>query len=571
MRQTITATQKTLYDVFFGDGYSFEIPSYQRPYSWTIDQTDALLDDLDTAIGHDQNNVEGRPPYFLGSVVLIIDSEVNTSANTRANVVDGQQRLTTLTILFSVLRSLADEGERGLISKYILTVADKYARKKDGFRLTLRKQDRDFFKDYIQKEGGIEKLLGRDSAKFSDSWRNICDNARCLWNKLREYPSDRRNLLMEFLLNQCYLVVVCVSDPDSAHRVFSVMNDRGLPLLPTDILKADIIGLIKDSDCEDRCNTEWEEIEDRLGRDNFRKLFAHVRMIHMKKKQDGTLNQEFRKHVFDKFTGTASEFIYDVLSPYAKAYRIVSKADYSSTENAEGVKKYLWYLNSLENEDWMPPAIEFFRKHEDEEKLIQFMRDLERLAYGLLIQQANVNKRIKRYANVLTCIGKGDDDNLFAIESPLQLQEEEKADIKRRLDGEIYAQMPVRTLSLLLRRLNTLITEDVAIYTHYYPTVEHVLPQNPNENSQWLEWFPEEKDRQFWVHRLANLVLLSHRKNSSASNRDFEKKKNTYFRKGNVTIAALTVSVLDEKEWTPEVLERRQRNLRTRLEAEWRL
>ncbi len=77
--------------------------------------------------------------------------------------------------------------------------------------------------------------------------------------------------------------------------------------------------------------------------------------------------------------------------------------------------------------------------------------------------------------------------------------------------------------------------------------------------------------REFWTHRLANLVLLSRRKNTQARNFDFERKKNQYFQKKGVATFAITSQVLSVSEWTPEVLEERQSNLIGKLKSEWRL
>ena len=102
-------------------------------------------------------------------------------------------------------------------------------------------------------------------------------------------------------------------------------------------------------------------------------------------------------------------------------------------------------------------------------------------------------------------------------------------------------------------------------------SIEHVLPQNPREDSEWLKLFPNEEERAQWTHKLANLVLLSRRKNSQAQNYEFEIKKSIYFQGQGITPFALTTQVLEEPDWTPDVLERRQRDLIDLLKKEWRL
>jgi hypothetical protein len=102
-------------------------------------------------------------------------------------------------------------------------------------------------------------------------------------------------------------------------------------------------------------------------------------------------------------------------------------------------------------------------------------------------------------------------------------------------------------------------------------SIEHVLPQNPPEKSKWTEWFPTQDLRDHWVHRLGNLLLLNHKKNSSASNYDFDKKKAAYFTKGGVSPFPLTTQSVSESEWTLAVVESRQKKLVKTLREVWRI
>ena len=103
-------------------------------------------------------------------------------------------------------------------------------------------------------------------------------------------------------------------------------------------------------------------------------------------------------------------------------------------------------------------------------------------------------------------------------------------------------------------------------------SLEHVLPQTPPEGSDWIKWFPDEDERDGWTHRLANLVPLDRNKNSSASNYDFAKKKDAYFRgKGTASPFVLTQEVRSEGSWTPALLIDRQKRLVGVLKTHWNL
>jgi len=150
------------------------------------------------------------------------------------------------------------------------------------------------------------------------------------------------------------------------------------------------------------------------------------------------------------------------------------------------------------------------------------------------------------------------------------LSDHEERTFLKELNGDVYRQSAPRRLYLLLR-LDSAISDGSATYEHGVISIEHVLPQTPDDESLWSKSFPNKNIRDKWVHRLGNLVLLSQKKNSSASNYDFDKKKTTYFAKGGVSPFPLTTQVLCETAWTPEVLERRQRNSISFLHQLWRL
>ena len=112
----------------------------------------------------------------------------------------------------------------------------------DRFRLSLRPRDREFFQQNVQNRGSIADFLQADSKKFSDSQKRMHENVKCLHKKLLELDENQRDKLAQYVIGRCYLVIVSASDGDSAYRIFSVMNNRGMPLSPTDILKANVIG-----------------------------------------------------------------------------------------------------------------------------------------------------------------------------------------------------------------------------------------------------------------------------------------------------------------------------------------
>lgn len=205
---------------------------YQRPYAWGVEQTEELFDDLLGFLGTGTEPIDDLNPYFLGSIVVIKEDH-----KPEAEVVDGQQRLTTLTILLAAIRSrLTCETDKALVkfaeglTAFLYEEGSPVLETPHRFRLTPRKQDESFFRDHIQKEGQIEKLLALDSAKLSDSQKNIKQNSAIVVDRLKELPADKCKRLAQFMIRQCFLVVVSTPDFASAYRIFMVLNNRGLDL-----------------------------------------------------------------------------------------------------------------------------------------------------------------------------------------------------------------------------------------------------------------------------------------------------------------------------------------------------
>jgi hypothetical protein len=544
----------------FSDDYVFKIPSYQRPYAWTTEQAGELFDDLVSFMDAQEKSIEEMPPYFLGSIVLI-----KSETTPHADVIDGQQRLSTLTLLLSAIRT-SNPPVAAQLTKLIYEEGSEILGTQDRFRLSIRERDSAFFQKYVQRVGGLDKLVKLEG-ELSDSQRNLRDNAILFQEKLKDMPETERVKLAQFIAIRCFLVAVSTPDLDSAYRIFSVLNSRGLDLSATDILKAEIIGALPENQ-RDAYTIKWEETEEDLGRESFGELFSHIRMVYRKAKPQGTLLAEFREHVTN--TTSSVKFIDDVLLPMAEVYEQIIDANYASSKNAGLVNEALKWLNRLEFSDWIPPALAFSVRHKnDSSAMVDFFNDLERLSYFMLVDRAGINYRIDRFSRLTASIE--DEKKLSDKKSVLQLTPIQQHRMYTTLTGPIYKSLQARSRSSVLLRLDSILSGGGAIYDYATVTVEHVLPQSPSEGSEWVSWFPDPAVRSELVHKLGNLALLTRKKNSSASNYKFDRKKTAYFTKGGVSPFAITTQVIQHKTWTAKIIENRQEELLKLLEDHWRL
>ena len=555
----------------FTSKFEYHIPSYQRPYAWEKEQAETLFDDLLDFY----NNQPEDDNYFLGSIVLIKDDDENKP---KSSVIDGQQRLTSLTIFLSVVAYLIKEPKlRSNIEEYLSEPGKELIGLKPQPRLFLREKEKDFFRYYIQ-EMRIEELLSLalDSDILdTEAKKHIRINCQAFKDRLEQsFKSeeyDEFKKFIGFVLTRCYLIAVMTPSQTSAFRVFSVMNSRGLDLFPIDIFKADIIGEIP-SNLQNTYTQKWEEMENNLTRQGFNELFVHIRMIYAKEKLREELVTNFKKTVKSK-NPNSENFIDNVLSPYCKAYNIIRKCNYSSTSDvAKLINDTLSWLNKGFNYDWIPATLKFMRSSNDENYLLWFLKKMERLATCLMATGQDVNKRINRYRQILDEMDNRPNHSLVNPLLSIELTDDEKKTFLNVLNGDIY-HMTSRYRNYIILRLDSFVSDKAAKYDEKLLTIEHVLPQTVNPESQWAQLWPNEKNRELWLHRIANLVPLTQRINSAAQNYDFDEKKEKYFRNSRTgtTSYNLTTQVLSITAWTEDVVKDRQNELLKVFKDNWEL
>lgn len=566
MSTKIKGAEYPLSKIFSSD-FDYVIPSFQRPYAWTDEEAGVLFDDL-----YDFYITESdEEQYFLGSIVLVKEED-----KPLAEVIDGQQRLTTLTILFAVIASKMSEIKRSKFSEYIIEPGNDFEGLEAKPRVHIRKRDNEFFKKYIQEMDfkGLFEL--NPDIQDTEAKSNIINNAKCFLNRIDDKFNSEEEIVQfgAYLVKRCFLVAVSTPTRQAAFRIFSVMNNRGMSLLATDIIKADIIGAIRES-YHTEYNNKWEEMEVEVGRNGFNDLFGHIRMIFAKIKAKKALQDEFYDVVFPNRNGRdisekeAINFIDNILSPYSEAYRVITNSEYTSTTGADNVNDILRWLNRIDNSDWVPVAMRYYVKHKENPTILdKFFRRLERLAAYMRATSWDVTHRIERFAKVLSEIETAADDSFG---SAIELTQNEIESFLETLNSNMYT-MVSKKRNYLILRLDSFVSDRSASYVSKILTIEHVLPQTVNAGSQWAEWWSDEEVRKQWVHKISNLLPLARRTNSQAQNYDFDMKKEKYFRgKAGVSAYALTTQVLTYQEWTPEVVKQRQVDLIEIYKKNWDL
>ncbi len=561
MNSKITGKEFPLLKIFSSD-FEYHIPAYQRPYAWTEEEAGILFDDLYDFFQSEQND-----NYFLGSIVLIKEDN-----NRHADVIDGQQRITTLSILFSVLANcLTGEEEKTAAKKLLQESGNPLAGIKAQPRLFLREWDQAFFNQYIQNIQ-IDSLISIDPSTLdTESKVHILKNCKVFVDRFEKNFGSQQELVdfSVFLLNRCFLVAVYTPNQESAFRVFSVMNSRGLDLLPTDIIKSETIGKLPVAE-QQAYTDKWEEMENLTGRDGFNEVFTHTRTIFAKERPKKNLLDEFKEFVLKN---TPPKVLIDeYLEPYATAYVKLKNAEYVSTTLADEINNLLYWLNKTNNYDWMPPAIKFLAEHpNDSEYTLWFIRKLERLASYLLVTSQDVNHRMDRFKWVLVEMENRPDHSITEPLKNVELTEWEKNRFKEALNGDIYT-MTSQRRNYIIQRLDSFVSDGGATYNSKLFTIEHVLPQTPAPDSEWMRIWSDISQQKMWLNKIANLVPLTRQRNSAAQNYDFDTKKVKYFQtKAGTSSYTLTTQVINVSSWTPDIVKKRQSDLMQVFVEKWDL
>ncbi len=541
MAKLYVADEETIGSLLGQTKPPLRVPAWQRSYSWDTKEVSAFWEDIvNFSDMHPGKNLD-RTEYFLGSVVLV-------EKPTYFEVLDGQQRLATASIMLAALRDVvrpeeeeaAKHIDNGFISQYdIKSQSTRYA-------LQLNNYDREFFRDTIQK-----RKTKLPEAKLS-SHKKIAKAYKYLYGEVQKRFESKgagrkgfEEIVRLFRVLADYVSVVAVKskDPDNAAAVFETLNDRGIGLSTPDLLRNYLLMRAGSNSDRDQVVALWEGILGLTG--------------------DGVSVEGFIRHYWVSHYGDVkSRALYRVIKDQIRKSGI--KSVQFSQELAGSASEYAALVNCDAKDKSLETALEGIRA----------LNAAVLLPPLLSCREVSTERAQAKLATALvatyvrhTLIGGLADTSLeslvFEIAKNLRKNKDVNGAIARLRefapdDSEFKASFEVAEVAraksaryLLtaiehkVRRTGELRVEDSRM-TH----VEHIYPQSPTKSDRWVK-------HEVLVSRLGNQTLLASSLNTSVKNARFSKKVTAY-RSSDIKI---TKSLAKRKKWDEAAIDDRQKDL----------
>ncbi|WRA28969.1 DUF262 domain-containing protein [Helicobacter pylori] len=564
----IESNDLNLRDILKDELY-YQIPIYQRPYQWTEENCEKLLDDLFFNYEDDRES-----DYFCGSLVLILISEDPKKARTY-DIVDGQQRLSTFILLAKVLATLYSERLTEESKDYLQeSLITKYG-KKD--RLNFNAMGFNSKKDFQYA------LTSFNDVPISNNKNNYLKNAICLKNYLKKKEIEDINDFIEWLYFKVVFITITCPDADKALRIFNVLNARGLALNATDIFKGELLKHAKEHEREEFVS-RWNDLSQKCS-DNDLKIetlfswyLTYLNPVTSKEKTEKRLVTWFKN-----LNKTPLEYLKGVEDFYNAYGEVLEMQD-----------RYAYLLSYVASDYWRVVLCTSLLHHYSDQDIKALKELLVKFYYQNWVAGRTKSKIEQTCCNIINALKeKKSIENITSIVKKYLDNNNVTQHFKENLeDDHLYTKFYytgktpknnswLRPILILVNYFMSDNANPAYIKMDDDLHVERILPQNPDPSSQWVKDFSEE-ERGLYTHSLANLTLLGGKKNTKALsqvlNQDFKEKKEIYMGKpialdNKKTFKVMTCydmtknDVCRYTEWTPTSLEKRKEELIKHIES----
>ena len=493
--------------------FYYSIPLYQRDYSWKKENISEFITDIFEAYeDYVKNN---NTNYFFGSIITVMDNEDNN----KYNLIDGQQRLTTFILFLKILENDFNETCFKEINEASEIEKDDLSQ----LRLWIRdclwvKKDKELCKLVSEKSNDtiiITKILSDKDIKEVES--KLCDNYDILlklYNDLKNDYKDNFKLIkfINFILKNIEFVKVETTSRDSALKIFSILNTRGLELTSTDIIKAEAMNDI-DVKKHKYFESKWRELEKKSKeyKITLETLFRYYITMYKPDSIKGTNNENIKELWKNRNKLEAIEEFEKFVLCYEYIFKIKNS--------------YIWCLRHLlimgkNSYTWIPALVSMKFYDYSEDDIIDIAKFLVKWHWIHLINGYTIEKIKSFNFSIIKAIKNHDNKTEICNLKP-RIITHDKQDLNLLCKNlcenlrtyDLYNHKWAKAFMYFIHNTTLLtITKDMFdIEFTAKLTFEHIYPQNPKED-EWIKCSDENK------HKLGNLTLLPSRDNIIASN-----------------------------------------------------
>ena len=486
----------------------FLIPIYQRTYSWTEKQCEQLWDDIVKAATSD------TPSHFLGSVVYVEEGLYQVSDVQQLLVIDGQQRLTTLTLLFAAFAKAVDEKGSSettakKIENYFLFNNEEAGEKR--YKLILTQGDRDTLRAIIEGRPVPEKHS-----------KNLVSNFEYLQKNIAKSKLDLDTIYRGI----SKLVIVDISlDPnnDKPQLIFESLNSTGLALSQTDLIRNYILMGLERNEQERIYTDYWHPMEENFGDsqefDDFIRDYLTIKTGQIPNIRD--VYTSFKEYA----PGQPVEKLVSDLRYFAEFY---TRLIFENEKDAE-LNLMIHNINALKSNVAYPFLLEVYVDHDrsiiSRDELLDIFGMVESYIFRRAICDIPTNSLNKTFADLADQIDKTRYVESLKAEFCL-MGSYRRFPTDREFKDSLVSKDVYNTSRIrkhLLGRLENHNRKERVNIDEY--TIEHIMPQNKNLSQKWKdELGPDwEEIREKCLHTIGNLTLTGY--NSELSDRSFIEKR----------------------------------------------
>jgi uncharacterized protein with ParB-like and HNH nuclease domain len=526
LRMIFKPEAKTVKSVFGDSDSYYRIPDYQRPYSWGAEQIEQLWDDLYFAMD------ENEETYFLGPIILI-------GPNDGFEVVDGQQRLTTLTILFCVLRDLHCKDDNTLKNSIKSLVDKKY-------RLRLITQQH--YQNQFEKEVLENVAFPKEELTKKERERNKFINAALIFKeKLASLDKKEIRKLIDFILDRVIMITITCPNKPFAIKLFQILNTRGLDLNQSDLIKSYLYGKCQENERAQFIST-WGQIEDISKQldEPMTGLFTYYEYYLLAKNPKKSLYEELEKKFRSKNPNTA---IYD-FKCFVDCFREISILE----------SKLLFSFYYLPNQVFWK-AILSTAKVEEFKDFNGLCKELQKMYYSYWIAGYTSTKVKQLSFNILNWVKENKPLEYIKVEIKQKMNKDNTISrMAENINNDAYGNSWLKPLLVLVEYEQTDNSKIAFLNLDNKLHIDHILPEKWDSVKEWKSLWTEEQAEK-WLNKIGNLTLLSGRKNIAQRN-DPPKKKKEMYEKGHGGTTAFELSkkiiTILERGWKENNVKERQ-------------